>query len=98
VIEHLITKSFNYFCNFSSSFEIYQIKRGNKTILSLDDYVKANKNDGTDQADSFVFRIYDKDSGELIREITTDQLQAAGAFESSSGEKIFEDPDSGMLA
>ena len=38
---------------------------------ALYDYVSANKNDGTDQADSFVFRIYDKNTGTLIKEIST---------------------------
>ena len=35
------------------------------------DYVSANKNDGTDQADSFIFRIYEKDSGNLVTTIQT---------------------------
>ena len=35
------------------------------------DYVQANKNDGTDQADSFIFRIYEKDTGALVKEIAT---------------------------
>ena len=35
------------------------------------DYVSANKNDGTDQADSFIFRIYDKETGTLVKEIST---------------------------
>ena len=38
---------------------------------ALYDYVSANKNDGTDQADSFIFRIYEKDTGALVKEIAT---------------------------
>ncbi|MBR2363769.1 MAG: hypothetical protein IKA79_01080 [Lentisphaeria bacterium] len=41
------------------------------TTKALYDYVSANKNDGTDQADSFVFRIYNKETGTLVKEIST---------------------------
>lgn len=57
---------------------------------ALYDYVSANKYDGTDQADSFIFRIYDKETGTLIKEISTSETSVDVDGLAYGGEYLWE--------
>ena len=56
---------------FNPNINDYDDEEDYYSTKALYDYVSANKNDGTDQADSFIFRIYEKDTGALVKEIAT---------------------------